>query len=382
MDEVNRCAVHPPDLVLHSYRDGTAVNRMRLEPLREKYGQPYLVIHRADIRRILYDRATSLEAHVRLGFKVDWSRTDVSKGLIISESGEELHADLIVAADGEHSKARETVTGRPNAPIPLGVAVNRVLINVDDMANAGLRNLLEPPHIHVWLGPESMIVTYQLKGVFNIALCRPLGDESLPKGPRVVTQEYIQDFCEDWELQLKTLLSIGQGFQEWALLGPAEKIDKYVHSSERLVLIGDAADYFPPYLYVSNIHSHLCDDIANYFGRAQGAAMGFESAAVLCHLLNKATSNFEIPNLLHMYNSIRKPRVDSVREATFRHGRYWMMPDGPEQVERDRRYMEEEIPLTEYPSVMEDPDFQPKLFGYDGKQEVDKVWSKYCIDAL
>ena len=111
--------------------------------------------------------------------------------------------------------------------------------------------------------------------------------------------------------------------------------------------------------------------------RAQGAAIGFESALTLAILLSKATQSTQIPNLLQLYHSIREPRVAQVVRASKKTGEIWTMPDGPLQTERDRQFRTEIPPSIGYPNPLEDPFLQSWLWGFDVKKAAEAAWRMY-----
>lgn len=107
---------------------------------------------------------------------------------------------------------------------------------------------------------------------------------------------------------------------------------------------------------------------------AQGAAMGFESASVLSHLLSKVDKHEDVPKALEIWEELRLPRMTRVVEATKQAGEDWMMPNGPEQAARDARLESGQSPTPGHPSVYGDPVFQPWLFGKDLAKEADERW--------
>lgn len=68
--------------------------------------------------------------------------------------------------------------------------------------------------------------------------------------------------------------------------------------------------------------------------------MALESALCLSTLLSQTTSPSEIPMVLKRYESIRYPRCSRIDELSRSALGYLEMPDGPEQVERDKRLRE------------------------------------------
>ena len=109
--------------------------------------------------------------------------------------------------------------------------------------------------------------------------------------------------------------------------------------------------------------------------RGQGAAMAMEDAAMLGRLFALSEHPAQIPDLLTIYEHIRRPRTMEVKrrskEMRATHG----FPDGPLQEERDRQMALE--PFEGYPNAWADPVFQKWLWGYDAVQEADKAWNVY-----
>ena len=105
--------------------------------------------------------------------------------------------------------------------------------------------------------------------------------------------------------------------------------------------------------------------------------MGFESASVLANLLSKAKAVAQIPALLKLYSSMRQSRTSHVIRASKKLGVAWTLPNGPLQAERDRVLREERPPCVGYPHVLEDPFFQPWLWGFDAKKAAEEAWATY-----
>ena len=69
---------------------------------------------------------------------------------------------------------------------------------------------------------------------------------------------------------------------------------------------------------------------------AQGANSSLEDGAVLGALLGKVHSKEQLPNAINMYEKLRKERGEWIVQETLIHREGIHLPDGPEQVERDR----------------------------------------------
>ncbi|KAL8696130.1 MAG: hypothetical protein Q9224_002956 [Gallowayella concinna] len=379
--KVQSCAVAPQKWISHSYQNGTILGQMELDPyVRERYDMPFLVIHRSDLRRILFEEATARGVIVQFDTTVEMHRADFKNGLVyanLSDSGcgNSVHgdesakrtafaADLVVAADGQQSETRAFLSGRPNSPAPTGKMVNRILMDIGRMRELGLEDLIDPPSIHVWLGPGSLAVGYLLKNVFNFVLtCSSENEASVFLGPRPVDEEELLAVFKDWDPRIRLLVENGHGYLKWLLLENGHnEVGSWVHAAEGdkliVALTGDAAHAIGPYI-------------------GSGAALGFESAMVLGQLLEHAGSKSEIPKRLKVYESLRRPRTELVGGVTRKMGAEWMMYDSPQQAKRDETFLQENPPLQGYPNALQDPFFQTWLYSFDGRKEADEAWRIY-----
>lgn len=244
---------------------------MELDPyVHDHYNMPFLVIHRPDLRQILFEEAKAEGAEIHLGTTADVHRTDFHGGFIhatvidkgVMAAGESRHlrterafpADLVIAADGQQSEARALLAGQSNQPVPTGKMVNRILIGIDRMRALGLDDLINPPCIHAWLGPGSLAVGYLLKDVFNFVLtCSSEGESEVFLGPREVEEEELRAVFRQWDPRIRTLVENGHGYLKWLLLDNSQtELSSWVHAAPEdklsLVLVGDSAHAIGPYM--------------------------------------------------------------------------------------------------------------------------------------
>lgn len=104
--------------------------------------------------------------------------------------------------------------------------------------------------------------------------------------------------------------------------------------------------------------------------------MAVEDGAVLGHLLAKLSSPTQIPEILAVYERMRKPRTTHVVRGSTQLRDVFHMHDGPKQVERDRILLEN-MPFKGFPNRWADPVFQPYLFGYDTVKETEEAWAQH-----
>ncbi|KAL8668685.1 MAG: hypothetical protein Q9168_006695 [Polycauliona sp. 1 TL-2023] len=386
LEKVRSCAIAPQAWISHSYRQGTVLGKMELDPfIQNHYKVPFLVIHRPDLRRILFEEAEAQGASIHLGITADVHRTDFKNGTVHVTEAEgsasaahkpdegrrqqKFPADMVVAADGQQSEARSFLAGRSNQPVATGKMVNRILIGIDRIRELGLDDLINPPCIHAWLGPGSLAVGYLLKDVFNFVLTCSSGNEpDLFLGPREVDKKELRAVFQNWDPRIRSLVENGHGYLKWLLLDTTgTELSSWVYDVEgdqmNPVLTGDAAHAIGPYI-------------------GSGAAMGFESATVLGTLLAQATQQSDIRPMLKKYKSLRRSRTDLVKRVTQKVARKWMLPDGPLQIERDRIFQEERPPSQGYPNALQDPFFQMWLYAFDGEREAREAWRLRSDEAV
>jgi salicylate hydroxylase len=236
--------------------------------MEQTFGAPYLVIHRADLMRILYDEAQSLGTDIvtdALVLSIDFSAPSVS-----TKDQGKFTADIIVGADGEHSTCRRALLS-PTAEtvVPLGkVAYRFTLASEAILSNPSLSHLATPSKVTSWLGPGSQIVAYNLSNrkTFNVVAGLPdSGQEEISTGPNHASPTALREYFRNWDPVLNELLQLAGGCLAWRLMVyPNLAGLDWVHPDGKFVLIGDAAHAMPPHLYVNLGTSHPAVPMCEY----------------------------------------------------------------------------------------------------------------------
>lgn len=248
LDKTEAVSVRPVDINLRSYHDGTILSRQNLVPyMEDRYGSPYLHIHRADYHRILVAEAERLGVTVVLGSAV--AGIDFEKPAVQLKDKPDFHADIILGADGLKSMCREELLGHPDPPHLTGDLAYRIIVKAEDMKkHPDLRDLAEKPAINLWMGPYGHVVGYLLQGggLYNIVLCCPDNLPELVNTAKADLQE-MRSFFQAWDPTLKTLLGLVQETSKWRLQN-SEEMRSWRHPSGKFALLGDACHATLPYL--------------------------------------------------------------------------------------------------------------------------------------
>ncbi|KAK4905080.1 hypothetical protein LTR49_025573 [Elasticomyces elasticus] len=153
--------VEPESINMRRWQDGTVIGHTKLIPdLRRSFDGPYLVMHRAQFHDALYHRALELGVEVILDSKI--IRYDGEEPAIELANGDHHRADIVIAADGIKSLARQVILGDSDtAPVNTGYAVYRATVDVRKIAeNPELAWILEKPSLNIWIGNQRHVMTY------------------------------------------------------------------------------------------------------------------------------------------------------------------------------------------------------------------------------
>lgn len=143
---------------------------------------------------------------------------------------------------------------------------------------------------------------------------------------------------------------------KWPLMSGVP-LPKWVASSGRLLIMGDAAHAMVPYM-------------------SQGAAMAVEDGAALGEILSLIERHDQIPLALEVFEQVRIQRSYQMQDASLLNGKLWHFADGPEQRARDAA-MRPEVEGKHFLSSANqwsDPVTQWWAYGYDAEREVAKLW--------
>lgn len=152
LGETMRQGFEPRSLVLKDAVSGDELTRQDLgTDFRNRYGAPYVVIHRSDLHAIVLEAARSAGVELVTGAEVV-AVTDLEPGVRVTVAGGgSLRAEACVAADGLTSRIRDALVG--DEPVASGYVAYRGTLPESD----GLDDVI------AWLGPGCHFVRYPLR---------------------------------------------------------------------------------------------------------------------------------------------------------------------------------------------------------------------------
>ena len=276
---------------------------------------------------------------VRFGCSVQ--QIDFARPAVQLEAGETVAADLALGTDGARSTCCEALLGHADPLRPSGKLIYRVCIDIDGMSpHPEVADLIHPPRIHIWLGPAAHVVCYGLKGVFNVVISQPEDDKGISFDVQKGDLDKLRQSFQTWEPRLRKLLELAMKrsaghYPRAGRLNPgcALAVTSRSWATQQLTRPSRSCQPPSPSSWSEKEDEASCqltDD------RAQDAAMAFDSALVLSSLLCSTSSTAQFTALLRVYKRARFPRTSKVDELSRATLDYLEMPEGPEQVERDR----------------------------------------------
>ncbi len=282
-----RVAWEPEMIQVKSANDASDLAKMPLDgAMRERYGAPYLCLHRGDLHALLLDTVRecgdgSLERGARVEV-VDAPRVDEASLQPLRVSCADARtwdADALVGADGLWSLLRRQVVIGGGPPRASAYTAWRALIDQDSLP-ASLRR----SQVEVWLGPRLHAVIYPVRAgaALNVVVIaeaqhgndsgKPAAEDDARRWDQASTLALLQTATGRCCAPLQTLLEAMPDWRAWSVYDrpPMKAGAEMVRG--RIALLGDAAHPMVPYL-------------------AQGAGMAIEDAAALADAVGDADAS-------------------------------------------------------------------------------------------
>jgi 2-polyprenyl-6-methoxyphenol hydroxylase-like FAD-dependent oxidoreductase len=259
-------AVYTDEMVMHDALDETLVGRISTgAAFRQRFGNPYAVIHRADVHRSLLEGAQK-SGRVEILTSTPVQRIEQDEGgvTVHDAKGRSYHGIALIGADGVKSAVRRQYVG-DDARVS-GHVVYRAVVDKNDFPENLRWNAAS-----IWVGPNCHLVHYPLRGgeQYNVVVTfhsREKEEWGVREGSREEVQSYFEGICP----RARQLIDLPKDWKRWAT-ADREPIGQWVFG--RVTLLGDAAHPTLQYL-------------------AQGACMALEDAVTLGEALRTCDNDF------------------------------------------------------------------------------------------
>ncbi|KAI0168869.1 FAD binding domain protein [Hypoxylon sp. FL1284] len=286
-------------------------------PFEHKYGAPAFTHMRVDFRAELLRLATAPSKELGIGgepakmiFNNGAKDVDAEAGQITLDDGTKVKGDVIIVADGIHSRLRPLIAG-DDCPKPKksGLTCFRVAVSATEAISALGRlpdwwkeQMAGDRRIMVFEandGSDRMMVVYGLRNssymnMSCIFVTREEKESTKTSWLAEGDQQEMLDIFQDFDSDLVALLGVATEVKLWELQD-MEPLDTW--SKGRAMLIGDAAHAMTPL-------------------QGQGANAGIEDAEALRLLMKPDVTREDVPRILKLIESVRKPRATAVLNNT------------------------------------------------------------------
>lgn len=280
-DRARARAVYTDYMVMHDALDEYRVGRIETsDAFRKRFGNPYAVIHRADIHNSLVEGAQENgDIEIITNCLITDVEQDENGVTVTDQNGKVYVGQALIGADGVKSVVREKYVG--DLALVTGHVVYRAVV-----PKAEFPEDLQWNAASIWVGPNCHLVHYPLRGgeEYNVVVTfhsREQEEWGVKDGSKEEVLSYFQDICP----KARQLIELPKSWKRWAT-ADREPIDQWTYG--RITLLGDAAHPTTQYM-------------------AQGACMAMEDAVTLGEALRVSDNN--IAQAFETYQQSRVSRT-------------------------------------------------------------------------
>ncbi len=281
-DKARGRAVYTDYMVMHDAIDEYQIGRLETgEAFRQRFGNPYAVIHRVDIHSSLLEGASETGrveffTNTRI-VKIEQNEAEKTV-TAIDQNGRRWTGQALIGADGGKSVVRAQYVNDP--PRVTGHVVYRAVIDKADFPDDLKWNAAS-----LWAGPKCHLVHYPLRGgeQYNVVVTfhsRQQEVWGVTDGSKEEVESYFQGICP----KARQLIELPKSWKRWAT-ADREPIDTWVFG--RATILGDAAHPTTQYM-------------------AQGACMALEDAVTLGEALRFSNNQWDQALPLYAKNRVTR----------------------------------------------------------------------------
>lgn len=291
----------PTFRISRDWDTGQETSRLGMSNIAEQqYGAPQVTIHRADIIGALAERFPI--GNIQFGKRIQTLSQDDRGVHLQFEDGAGATFDVVVGADGIHSRVRTALFGE-EYPRFTGVVSFRSVVPTERV-----KHVPEIEAFTKWWGPnpQSQIVTFPLNQGRETFIFATTGQESWTEESWTSEGDVneLRGFYKDFHPDARALLDACDSTLKSALY-EREPLQRW--SVGTVTLLGDACHPMLPFM-------------------AQGAGMAIEDAVVLGRALAGAGNREQAAKALLAYENARKERTAKIQIGS--RGNQWMKTQG------------------------------------------------------
>jgi salicylate hydroxylase len=313
LDELIAASTTPTELIYRHWREGT---RIAAHPVRNdsayvnRFGAPFLGIHRADLQKSLSSAFGAENLH--LGSRLVDIVEDTRSVVLEFADGRTEHADVVVGADGVRSTVRRWVTGADDA-VYSGTSAFRGIVPSDS-----LPLLPDPQAIQFWMGPGAHLLHYAIgeagRWVNFFAVVETPRTWPHDRPVVEVDDDVPVTSFRGWHPAVTEMIGAAHSPIRWGLFTVRPLLRWY---RGRVVILGDAAHGMLPH-------------------HGQGANTSIEDAFALASLLADSGRD-ELPAALARYQAMRRARTRVIQRSSAVTSSLLHLPEGPAALARNRK---------------------------------------------
>ncbi len=280
-ETTRQLAVYTDFMVMHDAVDGYQVGKIPTgEAFRQRFGNPYAVIHRADVHNALFAGAMKTgQVEVFTSTHINRLEQDAHSVTIYDQHGKAYQGQALIGADGVKSAVRQQLVGDPARVT--GHVVYRAVVDKHEFPDELKWNAAS-----IWVGPHCHLVHYPLRGgeQYNVVVTfqsRQPEEWGVTEG----SKEEVQSYFDGIVPMARQLIDLPKSWKRWAT-ADREPIGQWTFG--RVTLLGDAAHPTTQYM-------------------AQGACMALEDAVTLGEALRAHGNDWALA--LELYQRSRVART-------------------------------------------------------------------------
>lgn len=286
---LEKLAYHP---AYRASREWDTAREMARYPVKgemeARYGGPYFLLHRGDLHQALYELMPP--GVVEFGRQLVGVRNSDDTVVLSFAGGREETADVVVGADGVHSRVRESLFGVGDPRFTGRVAYRSVF-----PASLLAEPLLDPNT--KWWGPDRHIVIYYVSGGREVYFTTSAPHEAWVEESFSTVGDLaeLRAAFEGFHPAVRGVLEACPQVQKWAIY---ERDPLATWRAGRVALLGDACHPMTPYMQ-------------------QGAATAIEDGVVLARCL-RGVGPGGVEEAFDRYESARKERTSVIQAESSR----------------------------------------------------------------